>query len=383
MTGAAAAEGVVRARALELDRAADVAGRELGHLDAVLARHGEELRELLLVARAGVDELAPLGELAADDAEVADFTDVLLNLALEDEGHGGLRLVGGELLALGREELGGLERAGGHVDDELHQTLRADVVAARGAEDGHHLAAGQTNLQTRADVVLRERTLVEVELHERLVVLGGHLDELLVEHLSLFELLGRDFELLAVSVVVLEAVHLHQQHVDEGVELGTLVHGILYDDGFHARGSLDGFVGGFEVGLVGIELVDDADDGLLEDAGVAGLDFAADLPAVLGIEEEYADVAHLEGREEAAAEVVRPGAVDDVELALHEFRKEDGGVNRAFVFVLDVRIVRERVVRLDTTPAVDDLTLISHRFGKGSFTRAGRADENDVLDFLC
>lgn len=138
-------------------------------------------------------------------------------------------------------------------------------------------------------------------------MLGGHLDELLVEHLSLFELLGRDFELLAVSVVVLEAVHLHQQHVDEGVELGTLVHGILYDDGFHARGGLDGFVGGFEVGLVGIELVDDADDGLLEDAGVAGLDFAADLPAVLGIEEEYADVAHLEGREEAAAEVVRPG----------------------------------------------------------------------------
>ena len=308
---------------------------------------------------------------------------MLLDLALEDEGHGGLRLVGVELLALGREELGGLERAGGHVDDELHQTLGADVVAARCAEDGHHLAARNADFQTRADVVLRERALVEVELHERLVVLGGHFDELLVEQLCLFELLGRDFELLAVSVVVLEAVHLHQQHVDEGVELGTLVHGILYDDGFHARGGLDGFVGGFEVGLVGIELVDDADDGLVEDAGVAGLDFAAYLPPVLGVEEEYADVAHLEGREEAAAEVVRTRAVDDVELALHEFRKEDGGVNRALVFVLDVRIVRERVVRLDTTPAVDDLTLKGHRFGKGSFPRAGRADENDVLDFLC
>lgn len=51
--------------------------------------------------------------------------------------------------------------------------------------------------------------------------------------------------------------------------------------------------------------------------------------------------------------------------------------------MLDIRVVRERVVRLDTTPAVDDLTLKGHRFGKGSFSRAGRPDEYDVFDFFC
>ena len=185
-----------------------------------------------------------------------------------------------------------------------------------------------------------------------------------------------------MAVVVLEAVHLHQQYIDEGVELRTLVDGILHDDGFHARRGPDRLHGGFEIGLVGIELVDYADYGFFQQTRITGLYFAAYLPAVLGVEQEDAHVSDLEGREEASAEVVRAGAVDDVQLAVHEFGEEDGRIDRALVFVLDIRVVRERVVRLDTTPAVDDLTLEGHRFGKGSFPRAGRADEYDVLDLF-
>ena len=376
-------EGVVRARALEFDGAADVAGRELRDLDAVLARHGEELRELLLVARAGVHQLRAFGDPAADDAEVGDLADVLFDLALEDERRGGRRLVGRDLLAFGREERRGLQRTGSHVDDEFHEAFGSDVVFATGAEHGHHLAFRDADLQPRADVVLREGPLVEIELHERLVVLGGHLHQLLVQHLGLLQLPGGNLQLLAVAVVVLESVHLHHQDVDERVEARALIDRILHQDGLHARGGPDRLESRFERGLVGVELVDYADDGFLEQPGVAGLDFAAHLPAVLGVEEENPHVADLEGREEAAAEVVRPRAVDDVQLAVHEFREEDRGVDRAFVFVLDVRVVRERVVRLDTTPAVDDLPLVGHRFGKGSLSRAGRADEYDVLDLFC
>ena len=211
---------------------------------------------------------------------------------------------------------------------------------------------------------------------------GGHLDELLVELHGAFHLLGGDFELFAVPVVVLEAVHLHQQHVDEGVESGTLVDGILHQDGFYAGSGLDRLERGLEVCLVGIELVDDADDGLFEQTGVPGLDFAADLPSVLGVEEEYADVTDLECREEVSAEVVGSGAVDDVEFSVHEFGEENCGVDRAFVFVLDVRIVRERVVGLDTTPAVNDLPFVGHGFRKGSFTRARGTDKYNVLDLF-
>ena len=94
-------ESVIGARTLELNGAAYVARRQLRHLYAVLARHGEELRQLLLVARAAVDQLGALGDLAADDAEVRYFAYMLLQLALEYERHGGLRLVGRQLLAFG------------------------------------------------------------------------------------------------------------------------------------------------------------------------------------------------------------------------------------------------------------------------------------------
>ena len=375
-------ERVVGAGALELHRAADIAGRQLRDLDAVLARHGEQLRNLLLVARAGIYQLGALGDPAANDAEIGDLADMLFDLALEYERHGGCRLVGGDLLALGREEPRSLQRAGCHVDDEFHQALGADVALAAGAEDRHHLAFRNADFQTRTNVVLRECTFVEVELHERLVVFGGHFDQLLVQFLRLVHLVGGNLQLLAVAVVVLETVHLHQQHVDEGVEFGTLIDRVLHDDGLHARRGADRLDGGLEIGLVGVELVHHADHGFLQQTGVAGLNFAADLPAVLGVEQEYAHVAHLERREETSAEVVRAGAVDDVQLAVHEFGEEDGRIDRAFVFVLDIRVVRERVVRLDTTPAVDDLTLEGHRFGKGSFPRAGRADEYDVLDLF-
>ena len=308
---------------------------------------------------------------------------MLFDLALEYERHGGCRLVGGDLLALGREETRSLQRAGCHVDDEFHQALGADVALAAGAEDRHHLAFRNADFQTRTDVVLRECTFVEVELHERLVVFGGHFDQLLVQFLRLVYLLGGDLQFLAVAVVVLETVHLHQQHVDEGVEFRPLIDGVLYDDGLHARCGPDRLDRSFEIGFLGIELVHHADDGLFQQACIAGLDLAADLPAVLCVEQEYADVSHLECREEAPAEVVRARAVDDVQLAIHEFGREDRGIDRAFVFVLDIRVVRERVVRLDTTPAVDDLTLKGHRFGKGSFSRAGRPDEYDVFDFFC
>ena len=120
-------ERVVGARALELHRAADVAGGQFGDLDAILARDGEELRELLLVARAGIQEFHAFGDFAPDDAQVGYFADVLFDLAFEDERYGRSRFVGPDLLSFGREEGGGLQRAGRYVDDELHQALGADV----------------------------------------------------------------------------------------------------------------------------------------------------------------------------------------------------------------------------------------------------------------
>ncbi len=177
---------------------------------------------------------------------------MLFQLALEHERHGGLRLVGRQLLALGGEEIGSLERTRGHVDDELHQTLGAYVAFAAATEDGHHVALGHAQLQSRADIVLRERSLLEIELHQGIVVYRGRFGKLLIQLLGALQLLGGDLQLLARAVVVGEAVHLHHQHVDERVECRALLHGVLHYDGFHGRRGADPLQHGFVIGLVAV-----------------------------------------------------------------------------------------------------------------------------------
>ena len=66
----------------------------------------------LLPVRVFYQLRCPESDPAANDAEIGDLADMLFDLALEYERHGGCRLVGGDLLALGREETRSLQRAG-------------------------------------------------------------------------------------------------------------------------------------------------------------------------------------------------------------------------------------------------------------------------------
>ena len=50
--------------------------------------------------------------------------------------------------------------------------------------------------------------------------------------------------------------------------------------------------------------------------------------------------------------------------------------------MFDVGVVRQRIVRFDGAPSVDDLPLVGHCFGEGGFSGAGGADQDDVLDLF-
>ena len=177
----------------------------------------------------------------------------------------------------------GLRRAGRHVDDELHQALGADVALGAGGEDRHDRRVADTPIfRPAADVVLRECALVEVELHEGVVVFGGRLDQLLVQCLGLVRSPrpGMSSYLRGWPFVVLEAVHLHQQHVDEGVESRAPgLTGYWTTTGFTRDAALIDSMRGFEIGFLGIELVHHADDGLFQQACIAGLDLRCRLPS--------------------------------------------------------------------------------------------------------
>lgn len=115
---------------------------------------------------------------------------------------------------------GALIGPGRYVDDEFHQPLGPYVALARSAEHRDQVALGESQLQTRTQLVLRQYALVEIELHQRLVVLGGRLGQDAVQLGGPFHFRLGDFELLAYAGIALETIHFHQQHVDEGVEAG-------------------------------------------------------------------------------------------------------------------------------------------------------------------
>ena len=200
--------------------------------------------------------------------------------------------------------------------------------------------------------------------------------------LSALHLLSGDFELLTSTILVGETIHLHHQYVDERIKTGTRINGILNDHGLHTRRSVDALDGLLPISILGIELIDDSDHGLVELTSVTSLNLGTSLETLDSADHTQTNVSHLECREQTTAEVVRTRGVDDIELATHKLREQSGRIDRTFVFVLDVGIVREGILAFDSTTTVDYLTFVSHSLGHRGFTRAGGTDQNDVLDLL-
>ena len=213
-------------------------------------------------------------------------------------------------------------------------------------------------------------------------MLGSSLNKFEVQRLCLLHLALRNLQLLASTVLVGEAVHLHHQNIDERIEAYALIYRILNDNRLNRRLILDSLESTLERSLLGVELIDYGDKRLIQDTGITALDDITNLPAGLRIYEHNAHIAHLKCREEVSAEVVRTRTVDDIEFAAHKLGEEGGRIDRTLVFVLDVGVVRQGVVIFDTTSTVDNLTFVSHSLCQGSFTRAWGSNQNDVLNLF-
>ena len=341
------------------------------------------MRYFFLVARLRVDQLHAFGHLPRHDAEERHFAQMRFDGTLEDEQRGRSRAVGRDLAPVRRLESGRLDRTGRYVDDEFHQPLGPYVALARSAEHRDQVALGESQLQTRTQLVLRQYALVEIELHQRLVVLGGRLGQDAVQLGGPFHFRLGDFELLAYAGIALETIHFHQQHVDERVEAGPRIDRILHDDRRDLRSRLQRIERSLPRRLFMVELVDDRDDRLLVPPGIARLNFRSDLEPVLGVEEHHAHVGHPERREQSAAKVVRARRVDDVQLAPHVLGEQDRRIDRAFIKVLHVSVIRERIVVLDASAPVDHPSVESHRLGQRGLARARGAEQDHVLDVVC
>ena len=375
-------EGVSGAYVLELYGAADVAGRKLANLFTLCAAAYEDLSHAFLGTAVGIGEFVAFAEHTAHHLEVLHFADVGLDAGLEEINAGGCVLNGSHLHATGVVNLGHFVDEGHHVAEELHQTAYAHVLAGADAEYGEDAAGDHTLADAFAHLVFSEVLGFEELLHEVLVVFSGSLHECLVHLFGLVVLIGRDFLHGVVTSVGAPCEFLHEDDVDDAVEVGTCGYGILY--GYHLR-----TVDGLEVvehlvvvAVLGVELVDEEDDGLAELFGIAEMVLRADFRTEVAVEQQYGGVGDIEGSDGGADKVVGTRTVDDIEFLALPFHVECGGEDAVAIFLLYGEVVGYRVLHGDAAAALDGTGMEQKGFGEGGLTGTVVAKKGNVLDVV-
>src|SRR5829696_912171 len=279
--GIRSAEGVSRRGLLEADAGDDVPRVAFLDLLAMVRVHHQQAADPLGAAGRGVEHAAAGGELAGVDAEVGQLADVGIGHHLEGEGGEGsavvrraLGLGGSPVLALlGRlEPIDGwdLEWRGEQLDDRVEQRLHALVLEGGAAEDGRHLDVEGRAVKRLGDPVVRDLLVVEVSLHQLVVVVGAGLDQLGAVLLGLLgEVLGNVLVLELRAELVLPDERLVLDQVDDPDEVALLADRDL--DGKRVRSEavahrLDGLE---EVRAGAVHLVDVGDTGHVVLVGLA------------------------------------------------------------------------------------------------------------------
>ena len=161
------------------------------------------------------------------------------NDILENKESGRPIAVGFDLFAIDSQEIGRLERTRSHIDNKLHQTFCTNVTFARCTEDGNYIAFGQAQFQTGTQFVRGEDAFLKIELHKSLVIFSGSLSQDAVQFRGPFHLFGRNLHLFTDAGIAFEFVHLHQQNVDESIEIRTRIHRILNNHRSNLRGGAE------------------------------------------------------------------------------------------------------------------------------------------------
>ena len=99
---------------------------------------------------------------------------------------------------------------------EVQQAVRADVAEGGECEHREDFVFGDGVLQALDDMLGRQGAFGKELLHQRIVALGHHLNQLFVGELSGFALFSGNLALLADTVAVgLVEVSLHRDEVDD------------------------------------------------------------------------------------------------------------------------------------------------------------------------
>ena len=357
MVAILAVEGIARAHVLEFDGTADIACHELFHLLTISTCTDKQLGHTFARTAVGVGQVVAFVEHTAHHLKILYFTNMGLYSCLKEIDAGGAVLAGNNFLATRIMHLGHFVHEGNHVAKELHQSAYAHVLACTYAEYGEDAAGHHTFANTFAHLVLGQLLGLKEFLHQLLIVLGSGFNEGLVHLLCLIQFLGRDILNSGLAAFGTPNEFLHQDNVNEGIEVGTCLHGVLYGHHFRAIDCLQLLKHHVIVALLVVQLVYQEDDRLAQFLGVAEMVLRTYFGAKLSVEQEHSGIGHVERGEGCAHEVIGTRAVNDVEFLAVPFGVEHGREHGITVILLYGEIVGHGIFLRDTTSFLNQTTL--------------------------
>ena len=303
----------------------DVARGAAVDVHALVRVHLQKAPDALLLVLRGVHHVRAGLELARVHAQVGQLAHERIGHDLERERAERLLEVGAALVFLARVGVraldgGDVDRRGHVVHHAVKQLLHAFVLVGRAHEHGMNLAGDGALADGGLQLLDRHLLLHEHLLHERVVAVGGSLEQLLAVQLGLVGELGRNgvhgLGIRHALLVGLEVPSRHGDQVDDAPEAVLGAHGHLHGHGRRAQAVLHRLDRAEEVGAHAVVLVDVGDARHAVAAGLAPHRLGLRLHAGHGVEHRDRAVEHAQAALDLGREVNVAGRVDDLEAVL-------------------------------------------------------------------
>src|SRR2546428_4981945 len=351
----------------ELGHGADGAGPDLCRRNVLLAAREEDLREALVAATVEIRQVLVRLDRAGHDLEVAHPAE-LVAAGAEDERFRGF----GQVAFGGRQQL----------RDRRHQSPHAEQLGRRAADHRGHLARQDSLAQPALNFLLVQRARVEVLLEERVVGLGGRLDQLaavLVD--DLLHVVGdRGLSPLAVAR---RHERLQVQQVDDATEILFAADGQMERERSRRQMLTHRGDRAVEIGMLLVELVDDHDPGFARAVAELPRDLGADRKVVVGTDHDNSTFGGAEPAEHLPREVEEPGGVEDVDLEAVVLGEAHAEVDRDLAPLFLGLKVHGRRLLVGRAQSRDGARSEQHRLGERGFAVVRVSEQDHVPDLVC
>ena len=201
-----------------------------------------------------------------------------------------------------------------HIAKELHKTANTHVLACANAEHRQNILANQTLADTHTHLILTQRAVLKILVHQPLIMLSGSLHKCVVHLSGLILVLSRNLRNLRHTALWFPLIHLHEQHVNKGVELRTLVDRELDRHHLAAVVILQALQAKLKVSLVRIKLVNNKNARLLHLLYLAELVLCTHFHTLSGVNKHKSSVCYAERCNHTTHKIIGARAINKVQL---------------------------------------------------------------------